>query len=30
MKQNHSEKIEEILLFVALLAGLLFMVIYWK
>ncbi len=30
MNKNHLEKIEEIVLFVALLAGLLFMVIYWK
>ena len=30
MNNNHLEKIEEIALFVALLAGLLFMVIYWK
>lgn len=30
MNKNQLEKIEEIVLFVALLAGLLFMVIYWK
>jgi len=30
MNKNHLEKIEEIVLYVALLAGLLFMVIYWK
>jgi len=30
MNKNHLEKIEEIVLFVALLAGLIFMVIYWK
>jgi hypothetical protein len=30
MNKNYLEKIEEIVLFVALLAGLLFMVIYWK
>jgi len=30
MKKNNLDKIEEIVLFVALLAGLLFMVIYWK
>lgn len=30
MNKNHLEKIEEIVLFVALVAGLLFMVIYWK
>lgn len=30
MNKNHLEKIEDIFLFVALLAGLLFMVIYWK
>ncbi len=30
IKKSHLEKIEEIVLFVALLAGLLFMVIYWK
>ncbi len=30
MNKNKLGKIEEIVLFVALLAGLLFMVIYWK
>jgi hypothetical protein len=30
MNKNHVEKIEEIVLFVALLAGLFVMVIYWK
>ncbi len=30
MDKNLLEKIEEILLFVFLMAGLLFMVIYWK
>ena len=30
VNKNHLEKVEEIVLFVALLAGLLFMVIYWK
>jgi hypothetical protein len=30
INKNHSEKIEEIVIFVSLLAGLLFMVIYWK
>jgi hypothetical protein len=30
MNKNHLDKIEEIVMFVALLAGLLFMVIYWK
>jgi hypothetical protein len=30
MNKNHLEKIEEIVMFVALLAGLLFMVLYWK
>lgn len=30
MKKNRSEKIQEIVQFVALLAGLLSMVIYWK
>jgi hypothetical protein len=30
MNKNNSEKIEEIVIFVSLLVGLLFMVIYWK
>jgi hypothetical protein len=30
MKKNELKKFEEILLFVALMAGLLFMVVYWK
>ena len=30
INKNRLEKIEEIVLFVALFAGLLFMVIYWK
>jgi hypothetical protein len=30
MSKNHVAKIEEIVLFVALLAGLFVMVIYWK
>ena len=30
MRKNELKKLEEILLFVVLMAGLLFMVIYWK
>jgi hypothetical protein len=30
MNKDHLKKIEEIILFVVLMAGLLFMVIYWK
>lgn len=30
MKKNDLKKFEEILLFAALMAGLLFMVVYWK
>jgi hypothetical protein len=30
MKKNDLNKFEEILLFAALMAGLLFMVVYWK
>jgi hypothetical protein len=30
MNKNHLKKIEEIVLFAVLMAGLLFMVIYWK
>jgi hypothetical protein len=30
MNKNHMGKIEEILLMVLLMAGLLFMVVYWK
>jgi hypothetical protein len=30
MNKNHLEKIEEILLCVVLMAGLLFMVVHWK
>ncbi len=30
MKKNDLKKFEEILLFVALIAGLLFMVVHWK
>jgi hypothetical protein len=30
MHKDHVKKIEEILLFVVLMAGLLFMVIYWR
>ncbi len=30
MKNNKSDKIEELVLFVVAIAGLLFMVLYWK
>jgi hypothetical protein len=30
MRKNHLKKLEEILLFAAVMAGLLFMVVYWK